>query len=65
MQRSTSFFENMVFYIQDFFTKALSFFGLSLSSGSVNIILVVVLIAVIYLVGERLIMRGKLKQGTR
>ncbi|HMQ78352.1 MAG TPA: hypothetical protein PKE39_08845 [Ignavibacteria bacterium] len=62
MQRSSSWLESMVYYIQGFFTNVLSFFGLSLSSSSINIILVVILVAVIYLVGERLFLRGKMKQ---
>ena len=62
MQRSSSWLETMVYYIQGFFTNVLSFFGLSLSSSSINIILVVILVAVIYLVGEHLFLRGKMKQ---
>lgn len=61
MQRSNSILETMISYIQGAFTSLLSFFGLSLSSGSINIILVVVLVAIVYLVGERLFLRGKLK----
>ena len=61
MQRSNSILETMVYYIQAFFNNVLSFFGLSLSSSSINIILVVVLVAAVYLVGERLFLRGKLK----
>ena len=61
MRRSNSILETMVSYIQEMFTSVLSFFGLSLSSGSINIILVVVLVAIVYLVGERLFLRGKLK----
>ena len=60
MQRSNTWLETMFYYIQGFFTNVLSFFGLSLSS--INIILVVILVAVIYLVGERLFLRGKMKQ---
>ncbi len=61
LQRSNSILETMVYYIQSLFTNVLSFFGLSLSSGSVNIILVVILVAAVYLIGERLFLRGKLK----
>ncbi len=61
MQRSNSIVETLVGYIQGIFTTVLSFFGLSLSSGSINIILVVVLVAIVYLVGERLFLRGKFK----
>ena len=61
MQRSNSILDTMVYYIQSFFTSVLSFFGVSLSGSSVNIILVVVLVAAVYLVGERLFLRGKFK----
>jgi hypothetical protein len=61
MQRSNSILETMIYYIQSFFTNVLSFFGVSLSSSSINIILVVILVAAVYLVGERLFLRGKLK----
>ena len=62
MQRSNTWLETMFYYIQSFFGNVLSFFGISLSSGSINVILVVVLVAVVYLVGERLFIRGKMKQ---
>lgn len=61
VQRSNSWLESMVFYIQGFFANVLSFFGVTLSSGTVNIILVVILVALVYLVGERLFLKGKLK----
>lgn len=62
VQRSNSWLETMVFYIQGFFADALSFFGVTLSSGTINIMLVVILVAVIYILGERLFIRSKLKQ---
>lgn len=62
VQRSNSWLETMVFYIQGFFAEVLSFFGVTLSPGSVNIILVVILVALVYLVGERLFLRSKMKQ---
>jgi len=62
MQRSNTWLETMFYYIQSFFGNVLSFFGITLSSGSINVILVVVLVAVVYLVGERLFIRGKMKQ---
>jgi hypothetical protein len=65
VQRSNSFLETMVYYIQTFFTNILSFFGVSLSSASINIILIVALIAIVYIAGERLFIRSKLKQSIR
>lgn len=62
VQRSNSWLESMVYYIQGFFAEVLSIFGVTLSSGSINIILVVILVALVYLVGERLFLRSKMKQ---
>ncbi len=62
MQRSNSILETLVYYVESFFSNVLSFFGVSLSSGSVNIILVVALVALVYFIGERLIMKSRLKQ---
>lgn len=61
LQRSNSILETMIYYIQSFFTNVLQFFGFSLSSSSTNIILVVILVAAVNLIGERLFLRGKLK----
>jgi hypothetical protein len=65
VQRSNSLLSSMVYYVQVFFRNVLEFFGVSLSSSSINIILVVLLVAVIYLVGERLLLRGKLRSGVQ
>ncbi|MBN8585049.1 MAG: hypothetical protein J0M37_08125 [Ignavibacteria bacterium] len=62
VQRSNTWLESMVYYIQGFFAEVLSFFGVSLSSGTINIMLVVILVAVVYILGERLFLRGKFKQ---
>lgn len=63
VQTSTSLIETMVYYIQEFFISILRFFGVSLSSGTVTIILVVVLLVAVFLIGERFIMKGKLRSG--
>ncbi len=57
-----SILDTMIYYIQIFFTNVLGLLGLSLGSSSVNIILIVVLVAAVYLIGERLFLRGKFKQ---
>ena len=61
VQTSNSFVETMLFYIQSFFMNVLSFFGVSLSPGSVTIMLLVILVVAVFLVGERLFLRGKYK----
>ena len=62
VQTSNSLVEQMLYYVQSFFINALGFFGLSLDSGSVNIILIVAVLVGVFLVGERLFLRGKLRQ---
>jgi hypothetical protein len=61
VQTSNSLVEQLMFYVQGFFINALNFFGLSLDSGSVNIILIVAVLVGIFLIGERLFLRGKMR----
>jgi hypothetical protein len=61
VQTSNSLIEQMLYYIQQFFISALNFFGLSLDSGSVNIMLIVVVLVAVFLIGERLFLRGRMK----
>jgi len=61
VQTSSSFIESLLYYVQSFFVGVLNFFGLSLSPGSVTIMLVVVLVVVIFLAGECLFLRGRYK----
>lgn len=65
VQTSNSLIEQLLYYVQSFFINALGFFGLSLDSGSVNIILIVVLLVAVFLIGERLFLRGKLKSSVQ
>lgn len=61
VQTSNSLIEQLLFYIQSFFLNALKFFGVSLDSGTLNIILIIVLLVAVFMAGERLFLRGKLK----
>ena len=61
VQTSNSLIEQLLFYIQSFFLKALNFFGISLDSGTLNIILIIALLVAVFMAGERLFTRGKLK----
>ncbi len=62
VQTSNSLIEQLLYYVQSFFINALSFFGLSLDSGSINIMLIVAVLVGVFLIGERLFLRGRLKQ---
>jgi hypothetical protein len=59
MQTSNSFIETVLIYIQRFFMGVLEFFGVSMSPGSVTIMLVVILVVAIFFIGERVLLRGK------
>lgn len=61
VQTSNSLIEQAFYYIQQFFIRALNFFGVSLDSGSVNIMLIVLVLVVVFLIGERLFLRGRLR----
>ena len=62
VQTSNSLIEQLLFYVQGFFINALNFFGLSLDPGSINIMLIVAVLVGVFLIGERLFLRGRLKQ---
>lgn len=61
MQSSSSFIATVVYYVQQFFLNVLEFFGLSLTPDSLTIIMVVALVVLVFIAGERLFLRGKLK----
>lgn len=65
VQTSNSLIEQALYYIQQFFISALNFFGLSLDSGSVNIILIVAVLVVVFLIGERLFLRGRMRSSVQ
>jgi hypothetical protein len=61
IQSSNSFIGSVIYYIQKFFLDVLEFFGVSLTPGSMTIIMVVALVVLVFIAGERLFLRGKLK----
>jgi len=61
MQSSSSFIATVVYYVQQFFLSVLEFFGVSLTPGSMTIIMVVALVVLVFIAGERLFLRGKLR----
>ena len=65
VQTSNSFIDSMVYYIQGFFMNVLEFFGVSLDRSSVTIMLVVVLVIAVFMIGERLFLRGKYKSSVQ
>lgn len=65
VQTSNSLINSLVYYVQEFFINILKFFGVTISSGTVTIILVVVLLVAVFLIGERFILKGKLRSGVQ
>lgn len=65
VQTSNALIEKLLFYVQSFFMNILNFFGLSISSGSLTIILVVALVVAVFLFGERLFLRGRYKSSVQ
>lgn len=58
---SNSFIDKLVYYVEALFVNILNFFGLSVDPGSVTILLVILLVVAVFLLGERLFLRGKLR----
>jgi hypothetical protein len=63
IQTSNSLIEKLMYYVQSFFLDVLGFFGLSLSAGSINVMLIVILVVAVFILGERIFLRGRLKSG--
>ncbi len=62
---SNSFIDKLVYYVEALFVNILNFFGLSIDSGSVTILLVILLVVAVFLLGERLFLRGKLRSSVQ
>jgi len=65
VQTSNSLLERLVYYVESFFMSILDFLGISISSGSLSVILVVLLVVVVFLIGERLFLRGRFKSSVQ
>ncbi|HEY3251281.1 MAG TPA: hypothetical protein VGK25_09205 [Ignavibacteria bacterium] len=61
VERSNSLVGRLVTAVQTFFLYVLNFFGVSISATTLNIALIIILVIGIYLIGERLFLRGKYK----
>ena len=61
VETSNNFIQNLPVYVQAFFMKVLGLFGLSLSPGSVSIIIGLIFVLALYLVADRIFLKGKLK----
>lgn len=61
VERSNSLVGKLVTAIQSVFLSVLNFFGVSISSTTLNVALIIMLVVGIFLIGERLFLRGKYK----
>jgi len=61
VERSNSMAGKLVTAIQSVFLSVLNFFGVSISPTTLNIALIILLVIGVYLLGERLFLRGKYK----
>ena len=65
MQTSNSFIETSADLCSKFFMSVLEFFGVSISPGSVTIMLVVILVVAIFFIGERVFLRGRFRSSVQ
>ena len=63
VERSNTLVSRLVYGVQWLFLKVLDFFGVSINTTTLNIALIILLVIGIFLIGERLFLRGKYKTG--
>ena len=61
VERSNTLVGRLVYAVQTLFIEVLNFFGVSISSTTVTVALIIFLVIGIFLMGERLFLRGKYK----
>jgi len=61
VERSNSIVGKLVSAIQSVFISVLNFFGVSISTTTLNVALIIILVVGVFLIGERLFLRGRYK----
>ena len=61
VERSSTLVGRLVYAVQTLFLEVLNFFGVSISSTTVTVALIIFLVIGVFLMGERLFLRGKYK----
>ena len=61
METSNNYLELFLSFIQSVFVGALNFLGVTFSSRTITIVLLIALVAAVFLIGERFVLRGKLR----
>ena len=59
VERSNTLVGRLVYAVQTLFLEVLNFFGVSISSTTVTVALIILLVIGVFLMGERLFLRGK------
>lgn len=65
VEQSNSLVGRLVTVVQSLFLSVLNFFGISISTTTLNVALIIILVIGIYLIGERLFLRGKYKSSVQ
>jgi len=63
VERSNTLVGRLVYAVQSVFIEVLNFFGVSISPTTLTVALIIVLVVGVFLMGERLFLRGKYKSG--
>lgn len=65
VERSNTLVGRLVTAVQSLFLSILDFFGVSISPSTLNIALIIFLVISVFLIGERLFLRGKYKSSVQ
>jgi len=61
VERSNTLIGRLVYAVQSLFLEVLNFFGVSISPTTLTVALIILLVVGVFLMGERLFLRGKYK----
>ena len=61
VERSNTLVGRLVYAVQTLFLEVLEFFGVSISTTTITVALIILLVIGVFLMGERLFLRGKFK----
>jgi len=65
VERSNTLVSRLVSAVQSVFLYVLNFFGVSISTSTLNVALIIILVMAVFLIGERLFLRGKYKSSVQ
>jgi len=65
VERSNTLVGRLVTAVQSLFLTVLEFFGVSISPATLNVALVILLVVAVFLIGERLFLRGRYRSSVQ